>query len=87
MTEEQKNRFLGVDIMRGIGFDIANFQKLTNSQKRELIIACEDFIFRKKPFTTEQKNLLWRVRKEYHIRNSNLYYEAEPATWADRLLW
>lgn len=87
MTEEQKNRLLCGDIMGGIGYDIANFSKLTDSQKRKLITACEEFIFHEKPFTTEQKNLLWRVRKEYHIRNSSLYYEAESATWADRLLW
>lgn len=82
---EEKNKFLHGDAMRGFGYDIANSYKLTDNEKSKLIKAVEDWLFRDIPFSTTEKNLLWKVRKEYHINNSVLTHIAEPASWYDRI--
>lgn len=61
-----------VDIMRGVGFDIANSNNLTDKQKEELIKACEDYYYKSKSFSTYERSLLFKVRDEYHIRNYGL---------------
>lgn len=68
---------LGRDIaMRGFGFDIANSENLSEDQKNELIKSVHGWLFSAREFTSRDMGLLFRVRNEYHIRNSRLYYIA-----------
>lgn len=43
-------------------------------------------VFQNRSFTKQERYLLWKVRKLYHIRNSGLCYQAEPSSFFDRLL-
>ena len=61
-------------IMRGVGYDIANSPILSEEEKKVLIKACENFFYQDIPFKKEERCLLWKVRKLYHIRNSGLCY-------------
>lgn len=72
-------------IMRGVGFDIANSPILSGEEKNILIKACENYFYQDKSFTKQERCLLWKVRKLYHIRNSGLCYQAEPSSFFDRL--
>lgn len=86
--EEQNRRILyGGGTANGIFYDIASSRKFTNVQKQELINAVEGRIFKDLPLNKVHKNLLWRIRNEHHIRNSFLFYEAEPASILDQILW
>lgn len=87
MTEEQRKRLLYVDAMRGLGFDIANSNKIPENEKNSLISAVEEWLFHDGTFTRRQRGLLYRIRNEHHIFNSSLYSECEPETWLDKLLW
>ena len=73
-------------IMRGVGYDIANSLILSDEEKNILIKACENYFYQNRSFTKQERYLLWKVRKLYHIRNSGLCYQAEPSSFFDRLL-
>lgn len=62
--------------MRDFGFDIANSENLSEDQKNELIKSVHGWLFSAREFTSRDMGLLFRVRNEYHIRNSGLYYIA-----------
>lgn len=62
--------------MRGFGFDLANSENLSEDQKNELIKSVHGWLFSAREFTSRDIGLLFRVRNEYHIRNSGLYYIA-----------
>lgn len=64
------------DVMRSLGFDIANSENLSEDQKNELIKSVHGWLFSAREFTSRDMGLLFRVRNEYHIRNSGLYYIA-----------
>ena len=64
------------DVMRGLGFDIANSENLSEDQKNELIKSVHGWLFSAREFTSRDMGLLFRVRNEYHISNSGLYYIA-----------
>lgn len=68
------------DIMSGLGFDIANSENLSEAQKNELIKSVHGWLFNDREFTTRDKGLLFRVRNEYHIRNSGLHDIANSLT-------
>lgn len=76
---------LTIVTMRGVGYDIANSSILSNEEKEILIKACENYFYQDMPFTKQERCLLWKVRKLYHIRNSGLCYQAEPSSFFDRL--
>lgn len=71
--------------MRGVGYDIANSSILSNEEKEILIKACENYFYQDRSFTKQERWLLWKVRKLYHIRDSGLCYQAEPSSLFDRL--
>lgn len=74
-------------IMRGVGFDIANATQLTMSDKKSLIRGCEDYYFNDKPLSEYHRHLLWRVRKEYHIRNYGLSEQAVPKNFIEKIIF
>lgn len=67
-------------VMRGLGFDIANSENLSEAQKNELIKSVHGWLFHDRELTYRDKGLLFRVRKEYHICNSGLYDLANSLT-------
>lgn len=67
--------------MRGVGYDIANFPILSDEEMNILIKACENYFYQDIPFIKQERSLLWKVRKLYHIRNSKLSYQAEPSSF------
>lgn len=69
-----------VNVMRGVGFDIANAIQLSTSEKNALIKGCEDYYYKNIPLSEQNKNLLWRVRKKYHIQLYGLSELAIPKT-------
>ena len=73
--------------MGGVGYDIANSNYLTEGEKEHLIRSCENYAFKGKSFSKLDKNLLWKVRKCYHIQQMGLDAIAEPATIIDRFLY
>lgn len=79
LTPEETARIL----MRGICYDIANSHKIPNDEKKSLINAIENWLLRDGTFSTRQRSLLYRIRNEYHIRNSGLYSQAEPESFLD----
>lgn len=74
-------------IMRGIGFDIANSKNLKESEKQELLRGCEALLYMESPLQKRHKHLLWKIRKDYHIILSGLDQQAEPSSFWDRLLY
>lgn len=83
--DELENAFANQSIMRGIGFDISNSNSLKSDEKDELIRACERLLYYGIPLQKCHKNLLWKVRKEYHIVLSGLDSQAEPSSFWDKL--
>lgn len=73
--------------MNGVGYDIANSDNLSECEKEHLIRSCENYAFKGESFSQLDKNLLWKVRKCYHIRQMGLFHIAEPASFIDRLLF
>lgn len=67
-------------VMTGFGFDIANSENLSEAQKNELIKSVHRWLFDDREFTSREKGLLFRVRNEYHIKNSGLYDIANSLT-------
>ena len=74
------------NIMRGVGFDIANSSQLNEKQKKELIRACENYFYNDVPFNKYHKSLLYKIRKEYHIVLTGLSEMAKPKGLLDVLL-
>lgn len=73
--------------MGGVGYDIANSDNLSECEKEHLIQSCENYAFNGSTFSQLDKNLLWKVRKCYHIRQMGLSQIAEPASFMDRLIY
>lgn len=76
-----------VDVMRGVGFDIANAIQLSTSEKNKLIKGCEDYYYKNIPLSEQDKNLLWRVRKKYHIELYGLSEFAIPKNIIDKIIY
>ena len=85
LSEEVIRRLQMGDVMRGVGYDIANSARIPEDEKMPLIRACESFFFADGSFTMRQRSLLYRIRKDYHIRQSGLYLEAKPASFWDEI--
>lgn len=85
LSEEVMRRLRMGDVMRGVGYDIANSPKIPEDEKMPLIRACESYFIANTSFTTRQRSLLYRIRKEYHIRQSGLCSEAKPASFWDEI--
>ena len=86
ISAEELERIMNFN-MGGVGYDIANSNYLTEGEKEHLIRSCENYAFKGKSFSKLDKNLLWKVRKCYHIQQMGLDAIAEPATIIDRFLY
>ena len=65
------------DVVRGIGYDIANSPKIPEDEKPSLIKAVEKYFFSNGSFTIRHRSLLCRIQNEYHMG----WLSGE--TWAD----